>query len=285
MLSVIIPARNEVYLQKTIESALQAAEGEIEVIAVCDGYWPDPQIQDDPKVNILHYTEPIGQRQGINQGAKVARGKYILKADGHCSFDKGFDAKLIEDCEYDWTMIPRMYNLDAEKWEPKWRKRTDFMWIRSPDDKYKTFRHNYYDGKFAREFPEEYRAFKRAEWTKPDIANTLACVGACFFMHLDRFWQLGGMDEGHGSWGQMGIELGLKAWTSGGRMVTNKRTWFAHQFRGGAGPGFPYKISGRSQEKARKYSRRLWLNDNWPLQKRSVKSVIRQFMPLPHWNV
>ena len=48
MLSVIIPARNEIYLQKTIDSVLSAAKGEIEVIAILDGYWPDPPVSDSP---------------------------------------------------------------------------------------------------------------------------------------------------------------------------------------------------------------------------------------------
>ena len=42
MLSVIIPSRNEVFLQQTIDDVLRNAVGEIEVIAVLDGYWPEP---------------------------------------------------------------------------------------------------------------------------------------------------------------------------------------------------------------------------------------------------
>ena len=38
--SIIIPARNEEFLQKTIECVLEAAEEDIEIITICDGYWP-----------------------------------------------------------------------------------------------------------------------------------------------------------------------------------------------------------------------------------------------------
>jgi glycosyltransferase involved in cell wall biosynthesis len=37
MLSVIIPAKNEIYLERTIRNILENAEGEIEVIAELDG--------------------------------------------------------------------------------------------------------------------------------------------------------------------------------------------------------------------------------------------------------
>ena len=59
-LSVIIPARNEVFLQKTIECVLAAAVEDIEVIAVCDGYWPDPPVLNHPSVILVHHTESIG---------------------------------------------------------------------------------------------------------------------------------------------------------------------------------------------------------------------------------
>ncbi len=81
MISVLIPAKDEVYLQKTIESALSASRGEIEVIAVCDGYWPDPCVLDDPRVNVIHHTKAVGQRRSINEAAKIAKGKYIFKVD------------------------------------------------------------------------------------------------------------------------------------------------------------------------------------------------------------
>ena len=114
--SVIIPARNEFLLRKTIETTLEAAEGDIEVIAVLDGYWPVPNIPDDPRVILIHHAEPVGQRRAINEGARIAGGEFILKTDGHSTFDKGFDVKLAKDCEEDWTVIPRMYNLHAFDW-------------------------------------------------------------------------------------------------------------------------------------------------------------------------
>ena len=67
----------------------------------------------------------------------------MMKLDAHCAVDEGFDVKLMADCEPDWTVVPRMFNLDIETFKPKRHKRTDYMWIsyESP----KQFRAMYYD--------------------------------------------------------------------------------------------------------------------------------------------
>ena len=265
--SVIIPSRNEIYLQKTIENILSNAEGEIEVIVELDGYLPDPQIDmKDSRVTFIHHKDSIGQRACVNHAAKIAKGKYIMKADAHCAFDKGFDVKLSADCEPDWTVIPRMYNLDAEIWKPKLHKLTDYMYIRKDD-----FRADYYTG-------DEYR---KQHNNARLIDDTMACMGPCWFMHKDGFFEQGGCDEAHGGWGAMSVEVSMKAWMSGGSLKVNKKTWFAHWFRSGV--GFPYPISGNAVEKARQYSRDLWLNNKWDKATRKLQWLIDKFNP-PTWE-
>lgn len=278
--SVLIPAKNEVYLGKTIQNVLANARGDIEIIAVCDGYWPEPEIPDDPRVVLLHYTQSIGQRPAVNQAARIARGKYILKLDGHCAVDEGFDVKLAADCEYNWIAVPRMYQLNPDKWAPKLTKKTDFMFFRSPEAVEHPFRIDYYDAKIARAFPDEYRAYRKAAWRQGEICDTMTCIGAGWFMHKDRFWELGGMDEAHGHWGQMGVELSCKAWLSGGRMIVNKKTWFAHLWRNHA----PWKLTQYQVDKAREHSKSLWLSGTWPLQKRPLSWLIEKFAPVPTWT-
>ena len=53
-------------LNKTIESLLANAEGEIEVIAVLDGYWQE--VVGDPRVRVLHLGKNRGMRGAINAG-------------------------------------------------------------------------------------------------------------------------------------------------------------------------------------------------------------------------
>lgn len=276
--SVLITARNEEYLAKTVECVIQKRRADTEVIVVADGYDPGPI--NGTNVKVIQTKENIGQRAGVNLAARNATGRYVMKLDAHCNLDEGFDVKLMQDCEYDWTVVPRMYQLNAETWEPKWRKKTDFMFIRSPYAKEHPFRLDYYDAKSAREDREAYKAYKAAPWREGDICDTMCCIGACWFLRRDRFWELGGMDENHGNWGQMGVELSCKSWLSGGRLVVNKKTWFAHLWRRKA----PWHLSQHQVEKARRYSTDLWVNNRWEKQVRPLDWLVRRFGPVPTWN-
>jgi cephalosporin hydroxylase len=265
--SFLIPARNEIYLEKTIRNILENIRGDSEILVALDGYLPEPQIvTNDPRVTFYHEPVAIGQRQSINKLARLAKGKYICKLDAHCAIDVGFDVKMMADCEYDWTVIPRMYNLDRHTFMPKMHKRTDYMYIGWNEKN--QLRSLYYSG-------DEWRKWHRREEL---IDDTMGCMGPCFFMHKDRFWELGGCDEEHGSWGSQGIEVALKAWLSGGSLKVNKKTWFAHWFRGGDG-GFPYPIKQSEIDKARKHAEDLWLNNKWGKQTRNLEWVINKFKP------
>lgn len=66
MVSVIIPSYKDQYLPKTIDSLLENARGEIEVIVVLDGYWT--KLKDDSRVRIVH----LGKNRGM-RGAKIGR--------------------------------------------------------------------------------------------------------------------------------------------------------------------------------------------------------------------
>jgi len=308
LLSVIIPGRKEEFFTRTVETILAKAKGDTEVIAVCDETWPDPPMQDHPRLVVVHTTTPYGQRGGVNVGARISRAKYIMKLDAHSSVDEGFDVKLIAPYEDGRltpadTTIPRMYNLHAfdwvcpacqwrcyqspvptvcgqckgevfEKaivWQPRKSRRTDFA-------RFDKEMHFQYWTRFEKENRPGYGG---------DIADMMCSVGACFFMRRDRFWALGGMDEAHGGqagWGQFGVEIACKSWLSGGRHVVNKTTWFSHMFRTNSGFTFPYKISGHDQERARIYSRDLWLNDKWPLAQRPLNWLIEKFAPVPGWS-
>jgi glycosyltransferase involved in cell wall biosynthesis len=300
-LSVLIPARCETWLARTIRDIREHSEADTEVIAVLDGDWPEPPVIDDPKVILIHVTDPIGQRGAVNVAAALSRAEFVMKLDAHCAVDQGFDAKLIApyrngELTRTTTTIPRMYALHVfdwvcktcqaryyqadpvpvctcgasefetqEVWQPRTFRLTDF-------------------GRFDNTMHWQYwrKYYKRPE-AQPDLADVLSSVGASFFMRRDRFLELDGLDEKHGFWGQFGTEISCKSWLSGGRQVVNKRTWFAHFFRVGK-LRFPYPISGEAQERAREYSRDLWLNDKWPKAVRPLSWLIDHFAPVPGWN-
>lgn len=315
--SVIIPARNEEFLNRTIEAVLSAAQADTEVIAVINGQWPELEPPQSPRLRVLYYPEAIGQRAAVNEGARFSRAKYVLKLDAHCTVDEGFDVKLMEDMQPDWTVVPRMYVLDAfhyvcmncnaeygqgpqiircEKcggftmrriiFEKKRHKCTDYMYF-GPDLRMKYFdttgMRQWINGMNITHAKLRYQ-HKRRPWAQGEVTDVMNGIGACFFMERDRFWELGGMDENHGSWGQMAVEVACKAWLSGGRHVVNKKTWFAHLPRTRPGFSFPYDNPPAAQEAARSYSRDLWTNDKWPGQTRPLQWLIDKFSPLPGWD-
>jgi cellulose synthase/poly-beta-1,6-N-acetylglucosamine synthase-like glycosyltransferase len=59
-LSVIIPARNEEFLARTIQDILEKKRAKTEVIAVLDGKWANPPIEDNPDVTIIYLPESVG---------------------------------------------------------------------------------------------------------------------------------------------------------------------------------------------------------------------------------
>lgn len=305
-LSVLIPARNEMFLTRTVEDVLAHAKAETEVIVVLDGAWPEPPgLPANPKVTVVYHPESVGQRAATNEAARIARGRYVMKLDAHCSLADGFDVALIDAAKVlgeDVTQIPAQKNLHAFDWvcdssgaSCGWRQyqgptpatcgkcggpvRREIVWKPRRGVTTTAWR---FDADLHFQYWGEYQ--NRPEG-RGDFPETMACLGACFFMSRDRYWQLGGMDEGHGSWGQMGTEVGCKSWLSGGRMVTNRKTWFAHMFRTQGGDfGFPYPLSGADQDKARKHSRNLWKGDKWLGQVRPLSWLIEHFAPVPGWE-
>ena len=302
--SVLIPARNEMFLARTIASVLANIRADSEVIAVLDGAWADPAIPDHPRVTLVYHPQSIGQRGATNEAARLSRAKYIMKLDAHSTVDEGFDVKLMQPYEdgeigMDVTTVPRMYNLHgfdwqcdgcghrtyqggkpescdkckksvghtmAMVWEPRWSRKSDFM-------RFDSTMHFQYWG-----------AYGKRPQAQGEISDQLCAVGACWFLPRERYWQQGGMDERHGSWGQMGVEVSCKAWLSGGRQVVNKRTWFSHMFRTQPGFGFPYHMSGSQVEKARRHSRRLWQQGKWEKAVRPLSWLLDHFAPVPDWH-
>lgn len=117
-LSILIPAKSEMYLKRTIEDILEHREADTEVIAVLDGAWSDPPIPQHERVNVIYCNESIGQRAATNLAAKMAKGEYLMKVDAHCAFDQGFDRKMLEfakDHPTD-TLVPIMRNLHVFDW-------------------------------------------------------------------------------------------------------------------------------------------------------------------------
>jgi len=307
-LSILIPARNEMFLAKTVENILENIEGNTEILVLLDGAWSNPPLPQHPKVTVIFHPESIGQRAGTNELAKIARGKYVMKVDAHCAFDKGFDVKMMAEMKDDYTLIPTMYNLHAFDWKCK---KCGNKWYQGQTP---THCKSDYDGKIdnpncdSTEFEREivwkprkgrkswfYRFdntlhfqywgdYKDRPEAQGDVCETMSCQGSCFMLTRDKYFELDICDERHGSWGQQGVEVACKTWLSGGKLMVNKKTWYAHMFRTQGGDfGFPYPNPGI--DKARQYSRDLWLNNKWDKAKYSLEWLINKFAPVPDWDL
>ena len=120
---------------------------------------------------------------------------------------------------------------------------------------------------------------------RTSLVETMSILGAFWMCSREMYFRLDMCDEGHGSWGQMGTEVACKTWLSGGRLIVDKRTWFAHMFRTQGGDfGFPYKLKGSAVRKARRYSQDLWLNDKWEHAVHDLDWLLEKFKPVPDWH-
>ena len=274
-LSVIIPSRTEKFLNNTIRDVLANATGEIEVIVVLDGY--DTPLIDDPRLRYLRLPKikETQKRQGINQAVEMAQGKYIMSLDAHCMIAKGFDEQLIKDHQPNWVQIPRRHRLDAENWSIQ--KQID---NRPPIDyEYMMFPFNYHRmGSYPALHGFKWDARTKERMDIP-IDETMTFQGSCWFMEKEWFKKNGFMQiEGYSGWGQESEELGLTTWKNGGKVMTNKNTWYAHLHKGPK-HGRMYWMSKDWIKQCNQYSYDFWVNKN----KDFFISYIEKWWPVPAW--
>lgn len=307
-LSILIPARNEEFLDRTIQDILENIEGNTEVIAVLDGYIPDPSLtQTDPRVTIIYLPQSVGQRAATNKAARLAKGKYLMKCDAHVAFSKGFDVSMLEafkEAGDNVTIIPGMKNLHIFDWVcPNGHRRyqgkstenkackecgqpehKEVVWIPKPSPWSTAFR---FDKTMHFQYWREWGAMQ-----KGDLTETLSIQGSCFMLTKEKYFELDicqefdpQTGEGFHSWGQQGVEVACKTWLSGGRVLVNRKAWYAHMFRTqGADFSFPYSNPQSKVDENREKSRELFQRDQWPKATRKFQWLIDHFNP-PDWGL
>lgn len=278
LVSVIIPARNELFLQKTVESLLERARGNIEIIVILDGYWPNPPIVSSQNVRIIHFGTSRGMRPGINAGVDACNGEYILKLDAHCLLDEGFDVKLVADCEDNWVVIPRRKRLDGENWcvQDVAKPDIDYMYVSFPDDP-KDFGGPGLNGKVWNE--------KNADESIRSILidDLLSFQGSGWFIKRKYFDFLELMDtEKYGTFWNEAQEIGFKCWLSGGRVVVNKKTWYAHLHKGKK-YGRGYLLQEEQLATGARYTKNWMRGKIWHKQIYELPWLIDKFWPVPGW--
>lgn len=257
MLSIIIPSYKDQYLQKTIDDILKNARGQIEIIAILDGY--------NDKISgatLIHNANRRGLRDAVNSGVAISHGEYILKCDAHCMFDEGFDVKLLVDIKDDWVVIPRRYKLDTDKW------------VICEDDKEPIDYEKLITTELDRICGLQWSSRKR-ERKDILIDETMVFQGSCWVMSRKHWDFLGELqEEGYGTFTQEPVEIALKTWLGGGKVMVNKKTWYAHQHRKF---GRTHTMSNTEIKNGNTYSRDFWLNNRWDKRVHDLEWLIERF--------
>ncbi len=295
-LSILIPARNEMFLARTVEDIIKNIEADTEVIVVLDGKWSDPGIPQHERVTVVYLPASIGQRAATNLACRLSRAKYVMKVDAHCAFDKGFDRKLIADMQDDFTVVPTMRNLHAFDWVcPEGHRRyqgptapcveckkpmvRDVVWIPKRNPQSNSF---CFDSEPHFQYFNEYT--KRPGWGG-NLVESMSIQGSCFMLTRERYWALNISDESFGSWGSQGIEVACKTWLSGGKVMINRKTWYAHMFRTQGGDfSFPYPQQESKVQAAKKKAREMLLNNKFPHQIHPTSWLVEKFWPVKGWT-
>lgn len=284
-MSVLIPSRNEQFLIPTIQECFTKAGGDVEVVAVLEGYWPEnwkDVTAKYPNLHTIYHSEPKGLRTSINDAAAsaISRGaKFLFKLDAHCLLDEGYDVKLQADIEPNWIVIPRRLRLDAENWcvYDDGRPPIDYHYLSFPDN-VKDFGGPGLNGKVWVERAKE--RFGKSEY---DVDEELSSQGSAWMAHAKYFEELELMDfVNYGQFWCEAQELGFKAWLSGGKMMVNKKTTYAHLHKGSK-YGRGYHLPKEWLSLGATFTKKWLFNEAWAKQTLPFKTLIERFWPVPTW--
>ena len=256
-LSVIIPCYNDKDIQRTVDDIRAKAKGDIEIIVVLDGIH-----QEVKNALVLENEKQIGMRASINKGVAHSKGKWLMKCDAHCVFADGFDVKILAHIKENWIVIPRRYKLDTDRWEVMDEPPVDYekLYIDNPDK----------IGGVQ---------WKSRQKERADVLmdETMVFQGSCWFMSRKHWDWLGDLqEEGYGTFTQEPIELALKTWLGGGKVMVNKNTWYAHKHRKFGRT--TVNLTGSDEIKnGNRYSKDFWLNNRWDKRVHDIKWLKDRF--------
>ncbi len=210
MFSVIIPTLNEgAMLTLTTHSILsQTRSPDYEIIVVDDGSsdgsadfyerYPNPRIR-------LLRTEGQGVARARNLGAAHANGEFVVFLDAHCRVSpEWLDSFAVALAEPDVAVAGPCFT----RLETPHPRGCGMFWADYTLDP------NWFE-------PEE---------GQPPYAVPLT-TGACQSFRRETFLALGRYEEGFTRWGFEDVEICLRAWLLGYRVVVNPGITIAHHFR------------------------------------------------------
>jgi hypothetical protein len=280
-LTVIIPARHELFLKKTIEEVIGKAKGDIECLAVLDGYdIPEEEVVKDPRVRYIKrpYHKELTKRHAINDAVKQASFDHIMALDAHCLLGEGYDTTLVEDCEDNEVLVLRREKLDAENWKVYRGENNELLPV---DYEYymwqlieKAIKGDPTGGLHGWRWNE--RTIARKDILKDDL---LAFQGSQWMLHKSAFYEMGLMQtEGWTGWGMESESITFQTRLYGGRVKIDKRNFYAHLYKGHR-YGRMYKTPEGAIHAADLFHFDLFVRKN----KKLFFDLIDDFDPIPNW--
>ena len=270
--SVLIAARNERHLLRMVGHLLRTLTGDFEILVGLDGepYTAWASMADSFGGRFRAFAWPQrGLKPTINELARHATGKYLLKLDSHCAISEGLDEVLQRDMQPNWMVVPRFYTLDEATWAPNRAKpHNDYWLVDCPltDPKGYRFRAGGY-------------WFERttARANVGPLDESMTHHGSCWFTERAFFLDtLGGMQvPGYGVSYMEPADLGFRTWMHGGQVMVRKDCWYSHlhqpHTQRGYGVDWP--------EIKRSYR---WTAEHW-MRRKDFAALVDRFMPIPTW--
>jgi len=258
VLSVVTAAHKDSFLQKTVDDIrAKFIDRKTEIIVVLDGYHDDIKGAD----KVIESRRRQGLRPSFNAGFAAATGDWLMKTDSHCLFDEAFDDRILSHTRENWVIVPRRYHLDMGQW-----RRMDEL--------------GYVD--YDRLIIDRPDKLSGVYWTQRKerrahipVDETMVFQGSCYVLSREHWEKIGPLQvEGYGTFAQEPIEVALKTWLGGGKVMVNKRTWYAHKHRKFKRCASPNKAE---VEAGNKYSQDFWLNDRWEGRVHDLRWLMRRF--------
>lgn len=115
------------------------------------------------------------------------------------------------------------------------------------------------------------------------IDDLLSFQGSGWFIKRKYFDFLELMDtEKYGTFWNEAQEIGFKCWLSGGRVVVNKKTWYAHLHKGKK-YGRGYLLQEEQLATGARYTKNWMRGKIWHKQIYELPWLIDKFWPVPGW--
>lgn len=231
--SVIMTLRNEMpdMVSLTAHSILARTPPEllVEVIIINDSddkHSPELKVleQVSPKVLIIPTTQREGCARSRMIGARHARGEVLMFVDSHI--------EMLSSTWYQHLALPIVENPHTIS-SQKLQQMSDLEGHYYTDKKSRSSQFGSMDDHFLFVY-QKYRFPDTPYQESPSPHHPYEMPfgpGALFAILKNEFWRLGGYDEGIYVWGAENMELSLKIWMCGGRLVQVPCSQTGHMYR------------------------------------------------------